>query len=66
MEAREFKTVDLEIEFDPGTHKYGEIRVLDRVEEGVSQSLGSADDSDEDADPSGGNSFYDEDTILIE
>jgi hypothetical protein len=66
MEAREFKTVDLEIAFNPGTHEYGEIRVLDKVEDGDGKSLDSTGDEDSDSgSDGGGDSFYDEDTILI-
>jgi hypothetical protein len=65
MEAREFKTVDLEIAFNPGTHEYGEIRVLDKIEDGDGKSLDSTGDEDSDS-GMGGDSFYDEDTILIE
>jgi len=65
MEAREFQTVDLEINFDPGTHNYGEIKVLDKVEEGDGKSLDSTNDGndglDDDDEP-----FYDEDNITID
>jgi intein/homing endonuclease len=63
MEAREYKTVDLEIHFNPGTHEYGEIKVLDSVEEGTGQSLDSSNDggSGIDEEP-----FYDSETILID
>jgi replicative DNA helicase len=63
MEAREFKTIDLEIHFDPGTHNYGEIKVLEKGDDGPSQSLDStgSDDDDDDDDP-----FYDEESILID
>jgi len=63
MEAREYKTVDLEIHFNPGTHEYGEIKVLDSVEEGTGQSLDSinAGGSGIDEEP-----FYDSETILID
>lgn len=64
MEAREYQTIDLEIEFDPGAHLYGEIRVLDKVEEGDGKSLDST--GDDDKDHGGGESFYDEDTITID
>lgn len=62
MEAREYKTIDLEIEFDPGLHKYGELRVLDKVEEGDGKSLDST--GDEDSGDTG--LSYDEDTIVID
>lgn len=62
MEAREFKTIDLEIHFDPGTHNYGEIKVLDKVEEGDGQSLDSTGPDDDDDDEP----FYDEESILID
>ena len=62
MEAREFQTVDLEIHFDPGTHEYGEIKVLDRSDEdqGFNNVNGGDDDQEDD------DSFYDEETILID
>lgn len=63
MEAREFRTVDLEIHFNPGTHEYGEIKVLDKVEEGDGQSLDSTNDGSDGLDEE---PFYDEDTILID
>jgi intein/homing endonuclease len=47
MEAREFVTVDLEINFDPVTHNYSEIRVLDKVEEGDGKSLDTTGDDDD-------------------
>lgn len=62
MEAREYQTIDLEIEFDPGLHKYGELRVLDKVEEGDGKSLDSTGDDEKES--SGGG--FDEDTILID
>ena len=64
MEAREFKTVDLEINFDPGTQNYDEIKVIDQVEEGSGKSFDSTNDGtegDQDDDR-----FYDEDSILID
>jgi replicative DNA helicase len=64
MEAREYQTVDLEIEFDPGLHKYGELRVLDKVEEGDGKSLDST--GDDDSGSEGGGLSYDEDTIVID
>lgn len=66
MEAREFRTVDLEIHFNPGTQEYGEIKVLDRVEDS-SGDLGVADDKG-DSGPESDNDdpFYDEDTITID
>jgi len=65
MEAREFQTVDLEINFDPGTHNYGEIKLLDKVEEGSGQSLDSTGGSG-DSDDQGDDPFYDEESILID
>jgi len=63
MEAREFKTVDLEIHFDPGTHNYDEIKVLDKVEEGSGKSFDNTNDGTDDQ---GDDPFYDEDSILID
>lgn len=64
MEAREYQTVDLEIEFDPGAHKYGELRVLDKVEEGDGKSLDST--GDDDKGDSGDGPSYNEDSILLD
>ena len=60
MEAREFETIDIEIHFDPGTHNYDEIKVLDKVGDGDGQSLDSTNSGDDDE------PFYDEETILID
>lgn len=64
MEAREYQTVDLEINFNPGTHEYGEVRVMPRGDDGASDSssdepTGMGGDIDEEP-------FYDEETILID
>jgi len=64
MEAREFETVDLEIHFDPGTHNYDEIQILEKVEEGSGDSLDSTNaggGADDDDDPP-----FDEESILID
>lgn len=64
MEAREFQTIDLVIDFDPKAHKYGEIRVLDKVEEGDGKSLDSTNDGDEDG--NSGRDSIDEDSLLLD
>jgi replicative DNA helicase len=65
MEAREFKTIDIEINFDPGTQEYGEIKVMGKVEEGSGKSLDGS--SEDDSDPAGSDDvFYGEDDILID
>lgn len=62
MEAREFQTVDLEINFNPGNHDYSEIKVLTRdANDENLDSTGDGDDDDADDDP-----FYNEDSILID
>lgn len=62
MEAREFKTVDLEINFDPGTHDYSEIRVMDKSVSEEDPGMGDgAEETGFDDEP-----FYDEDTIVID
>ena len=65
MEAREFQTIDIEIHVDPGTHNYGEIKVLDKVEEGDGQSLDSTNSGD-DGDNGDDDPFFDEENILID
>lgn len=47
MEGRDFVTIDLEIAFNPTTHDYSEIRVLDKVEEGDGKALDDTGDSGE-------------------
>jgi intein/homing endonuclease len=59
MEAREFRTIDLEIAFDPSTHNYSEIRVLDKVEEGDGKSL-------DDAGGGGDGSAFDPDELTFD
>lgn len=49
MEAREFVTVDIEINFDPQLHDYSEIRVLDS-DDGDSGGFENADDDDDSLD----------------
>jgi len=60
MEGRDFVTVDLEINFNPTTHDYSEIRVLDKVEDGDGKAL------DDTGDDSGGGPGYSEDEITID
>jgi len=63
MEAREFVTVDLEINFDPGVHDYSEIRVVDSAEDSKKKGFGGQDQGDDDGDD--GISFG-ADEILLE
>lgn len=50
MEARDFITVDLEINFDPGTQDYSEIKVIDKKDDG-SDSGDESSESDDPGDP---------------
>lgn len=61
MEAREFRTIDLEINFNPATHDYSEIRVLDKVEEGDGKSLDDAGDGGDAGDVDPDSMFLDSD-----
>lgn len=61
MEARDFRTIDLEINFNPSTQDYSEIKVLDRGDSGLDGGGDSDDDDDDDSPPS-----YTEDMITLD
>ena len=66
MEAREFETVDLEINFDPGSHNYDEIRILPSGGDGGGGG-GDGGSGEPNSRPDEDDSFdYDEETILID